>query len=289
MTITEQALQLLQKTEATVASNAALIAATTGLTGLVALDAQIKVSDFESKFPNRRRAIGCMSTDFIGPFAKFAAINAQEGATVFVDATSMTAKAVLNFGTIEKPGHCDNRTEVSLKGSAAYKAMLTLANHQHDQRSLSEWLEEWGHILKVREGIEETSTEIELAACINAVRNVTIETAKKAESSVGNFSQNLSTAEKIALQAKEDAKLPPFLHLNFAPYKELPDRKFVLRVSAITSRDTPAFRLQILQLEQHQEEMANEFADAVRAAFAELEMPEGKAVPEVLLGSYTKQ
>lgn len=289
MTITEQALQLLQKSEATQASNTALIAATTGLTGLVALDSQIKVHDFEHKFEHRRRAIGCMSTDFIEPFAKFAAINAQEGATVFVDATSMTAKAVLNFGTVEKPGHCDNRTEVSLKGTAAYKAMLALAYNQQDQRSLSEWLEEWGHILQVREGIETTTPTLELKQCIAAVRSVTVKAVQEAESTVGNFSQNRTAAEQIAMQAKADTKLPPFLHLTFQPYKELAQRTFVLRVSAVTSRETPAFRLQILQLEKHQEEMANEFADAVRSAFAALELPEGQATPEVLLGTYTKQ
>lgn len=298
MPITEEAIRALVKTEATQASNAALNAAVPALAGqgLFVLHSELKTIDLEDRLPLRRRARGTMATEFVAPFAQYAMTHALAGACVFIRPSDMSATALLNFGSNDAPGHCDNKSKLTLKPTASYNALLDLVNSPHDQRDFSDWLEEWGHMVKIRESYETpaadagdtpVSPDLDLKQCINAVRNVTIKAVQDSESTVGNFSQTRSAAEQIAMQAKADTKLPPFLHITFQPYKELQARTFVVRVSSITSRDAPVFKLQVLAYEQHQEEMANEFADAVRAEFDTL-ATEGRIKPEVLIGEYTK-
>lgn len=288
MSITEEAIKALVKTEATQASNVALASATPDIEGkgLVALSREVTVHDLEDKLPLRRRARGLMETDYVGPFAQYAATHAEPGATVFVKANDMSATAVLNFGTIEKAGQCDNLTRVSLKKTAPYSAMLSFTDGTHNQREFSEWLEEWGHLIVAREGIEPDAPVLDMKQCITAIRNVTVDEKRSTDSTVGNFSQNRSVAEEIAMRAKAGQKIPPFLHMTFKPYAELLPRTFVIRVGSITNRDTPIFRFQVIAYEQHQEEMANEFADVVRQQFAALQIPEERVTPTVLLGSY---
>lgn len=290
MSITAEAIKALLQSEATTATNAALSAAIPELNGqgIFAHHQDMKTIDLEGKLPLRRRARGAMRTDFVAPFAAYVAAHAQPGTTVFINADDMSAQAVLNFGSNTLPGHCDNITNVELKQTAAYKAMTRLLMSATSQRDLAEWLEEWGAMVLVRESHEPGAPVLDLKSCINAVRNVTIKAVKDAESAVGNFSQTRSALEEISMQAKADAKLPPFLHLTFQPYQELAARSFVVRVSAITSREEPIFRCNLLAAEQHQEDMANEFAQVVRNHFDQMTLPEGISAPQVLLGTYAK-
>lgn len=290
MSITAEAIKALLQSEATTATNAALSAAIPELNGqgIFAHHQDMKTIDLEGKLPLRRRARGAMSTEFVAPFAEYVAAHAQPGTTVFINANDMSAQAVLNFGSNALPGHCDNITNVELKETAAYKAMTRLLMSAMSQRDLAEWLEEWGAMVMVREGHEPDAPVLDLKSCINAVRNVTIKAVKDAESAVGNFSQTRSALEEISMQAKADAKLPPFLHLKFQPYQELVERTFIVRVSAITSRDEPLFRCNLLAAEQHQEDMANEFAQVVCTHFDQLTLPDGIGAPQVLLGTYQK-
>lgn len=300
MSITEEAINALVKTEATNATNAALNAATPALAGLgiFAQHQDMKTIDLEDKLPLRRRARGSMETNFVTPFASYALEHAQPGATVFIDAEGMYAKAVLNLGSNELPGHCDNLSKVKLKRTAAYEALLRLIGTTQSQRSFAEWLEEWGILATCWEDLpaqpegeaqESTKGKLDMKACIAAIRSVTIEKIQKNESEVSNFSQNRTAAEQIALAARAEQKLPSFLLVTFKPYKELGERTFAVRVSAVTSRTDPEFRLNVLGMEAHQEEMAEEFAQAVRDAFTSMDpTPADKTVPAVLVGTYTK-
>lgn len=291
MTISQETVVALRQAHATEVSNVALAAALAASHGLLALHDELEVKDFEHALPYRRRMRGTMKTKFVAPFAAYVAQHVQKDSAIFLSPSEMSATAVLDFGHTDAPGHCENRAYVRLEELAAYKALLTITSCRLSQREFSEWLEEWAHIVVVREGMEPGSAELDLKKCIAGVRSVTVEAARKMESTVGNFSQNLTTAEQIALQAKGELKLPPFLFVTMQPYMGIKARTFVVRVSSLTGEEKPVFRLAILGFEQHKEDMADEFRttlgqvvqEAIKASDAEKEMP------MVVIGDYEKR
>ena len=111
---------------------------------VVALPERFKKHDLETYLPNRRRVRGLMSTLALKDFAAYAKSNQEEGAAVFIDAEEMAAVAVLNLGTTSKPGHADNKARLKLKRTAAYSALLSVAQGRHlSQAMVAEFFEDW--------------------------------------------------------------------------------------------------------------------------------------------------
>ena len=220
--------------------------------------------DLEKLLPNRRRARGVMNTSDIEAFATYSEEHAEDGATVFIDADAMSARAVLNLGTSEEPGHADNVGVLKLKQTAAYTALLQIGNGRHlSQQSAAEFLEDWAEEV---ECFGENSGEINHGAAVAALRKLTIDTARKVESSEGQLSASLSVMEQV--KASSENPIPTTIYFNCVPFHGLDKRLFVLRLAVHTAGDKPTLSLRIKNLEGHQEEMAQEFAGNVREVIA---------------------
>lgn len=278
----QSAVQALTKAEATTASNNAVGAAELNLTHVLALPSDFSLKDLEAYLPERRRARGTMTTSVIPDFASYTKDNSDEteeghkAAAVFVDKDAMKATAVLNLGKPQAPGHADNLAVIVLEKSAAYSALLAIANGQpRKQAEVAEFLEDWAPFITCRVDDEILSTGQAAAA----VRTITIEQARKTNSSEQQLGAERSAFESV--QASSEHKLPTFIDfLVDPPYFGLEARHLTMRLSIITG-DKPLIVLRIIKLQEHQESMAGEFADLVRGAL-DGDLP-------VVIGTYQKQ
>lgn len=272
----KEAIELLQEGAAIQQASNAIGTAIGSGEAATALPEHFKLHDLEHYLPNRRRARGVMSTHALSDFAGYTHQHAQEGATVFVDADEMSATAVLNLGTSDKPGHTDNRAKVQLKKTAAYSALKAHASGQAlSQTKAAEFLEDWPGYIKCFND----DGEITPPKAIAAIRKLTIESMKKLESTEQSLSASRSAFEKV--QATSSDPIPTTIYFRCEPYFGLEAREFVLRLGVLTGGDKPAINLRIVKQELHDEEMANEFADLTRDALA------GKL--QVLIGTYVSR
>lgn len=271
------AVQALTQAQAVTATATAITNAVTSVLGraVAAIPNDFEVKDFEPYLPTRRRARGVMTTSAIADFAAYTQDHAEPGASVFVDKDRMAATAVLNLGTPDQPGHADNLAVAALDKSAAFAALLAIANGQpRKQSDVAEFLEDWQNFVTCR-----ADDVLGTPQAIAAIRKITIESARKVETEEKALGTSRSAFESV--QASSTEQLPT--HIEFvcdSPYFGLSTRIFNLRLSVLTT-DKPLIVLRIVKLEEHQEGMAGEFSRLVREAL-------GGDIP-VALGAYQRK
>ncbi|MBK9363027.1 MAG: DUF2303 family protein [Rubrivivax sp.] len=275
-----EAIQQLSEAEAISAAQVAVDNAIgeNALHAIAALPAHFTVHDLEQRLPLRRRARGTMTTSRLEDFAAYAAAHLEDGAITFVHADQMQAVAVLNLGTPAKPGHADNLAIFKPATTAAYDAIKAIesapnAQRQHTQTKLAEWLEDWAECITC---FDADAQAIDLRKAIAAVRAITIESARKAESVEGQLSSERSAFESVKATAR--TPLPAFVHVSCEPYAGLKKREFVLRLAVYPDDKGVNLGLRMARAEWHREEMALELASLVRGALA--------ASMQVALGTY---
>lgn len=243
---------------------------------LTALPSDYKLHDLEKYKPMRRRERGTMNTNVISAFTGYVTDHVEPGATVFVNADEMSATAVLNLGTPCVPGHADNRAKLTLKRTAAYSALISIATGAgYKQAQIAEFLEDWPeHIQCVND-----SGSITLPKAIAAIRKLSIEAIRKIENSEQQLSASRSAFESV--QTTSVDPLPTVIMFDCQPYADLKARTFALRLNVQTGGEKPTISLRIVKTEQHAEGMANELGYLIAHAF------DGASIP-VLLGSYSK-
>lgn len=268
---TKEAIQELSQAQAISAANLA-IAENLNASDYAALPNDFTVHDLEKFAVNRRRARGTMSTPNVGDFAKYIGAHKEAGAAVFVQQDRMTAVAVLNLGVPDAPGQTDNRAELVPKKTAAYTALKAIATgNPLKQQTVAEFLEDWPGQIKCFND----AGPISPAKAIAAVRKITIENLKKLESTEAQLSASKSSFESVTATSTEP--LPTTIYFKTIPYHGLTEREFVLRLGILSGSDKPAISLRIVNQEQHDEDMAVELAELVKAAVKDL---------PVLIGEY---
>lgn len=262
--IDKDAIKALTEAESISAASTAVEIGLVQNNGALALPEDFKLHDLEPYLPSRRRMRGSMTTTTANDFGAYVKKNAEAGAMVFVDKNNMHAVAVLNLGTTDAPGHCDNKATFKAERTAAYHALLSFVGaNARKQVEVAEFFEDWADLLAFRND----SGEVPLAKAIGAVRNLTIEASKKLNATEGNLSATRSTFESV--QATSEDPIPTYVTFTTEPYFGLQSRAFVLRVSILTTGEKPLLSLRIIKQEQHDEEMAQELAELVRGVVDE--------------------
>lgn len=265
--IDKEAIEALQLSQAIQAANDCIPSP-----GVAALPENFKLHDLEKHRAIRRRAIGQMNTTAAEDFAAYIDQHAEPGATVFVNPEGMKAVAVLNLGNPDEPGHADNTAVLAPKKTAAFTALLAIANgHPRSQQDVAEFLEDWPSMVSC---YNEEGT-ITNPKAIAAVRKVSIEAMRKMESVEKQHAASRSAFESI--QASSTEPLPTLVYFETVPYNGLKSRLFVMRLGVRTGGDKPALTLRVQNMEQHEEDMANELVTIVADTV--------KTTP-VLLGTY---
>lgn len=268
----KDALETLMQAEAISAANGCVNDA--GARGLLALPNEFTAHDIETYLPNRRRARGTMTTVSDADFAAYVKAHKEPGAAVFVNEKDMTATAVLNLGTPDEPGHTDNRALLAPPKTAAYQALLAIANGRgQPQKIIAEFLEDWQDDIRCdnSEGI------IPIHQAIAAIRALTIDALRKVTAEEQKLSAARSTFESIAASSKDP--IPTTVSFTCAPHAGMNERTFVMRLGILTGEANPMPVLRIIKKEVHDEQMGQELAERVRKALA------GEAIT-VAVGTY---
>lgn len=232
------------------------------ISALLALPDNFKTHDLEALYPNRRRLRGAMSTTSIEHFGEYITSHAEQGATVFVNAESMTATAVLNLGDPEVPGHADNTASYKPRKTAEYAALLAIANAQpKTQQDLAEWLEDWIDMIECYNG----ENQLVPKHAIAAVRKVTIEAMSRSESTQEQLSASRSAFEQVKASSG-DAPLPSLIKILLETYAGFTEREIAIRVSVLTGQKDPEFKLRIVKQAELDDELARELAERVSEA-----------------------
>lgn len=273
----QSAILQLTKAEASKALNEAVVAALAS-GGIAVLPNDFQTKDLEQFLPERRRARNGFSTGYVADFVKYVNTHKEAGCSIYVNADAMSATAVLNQGSAQNPGHCDNKATVKLQKLALFNDILKLCDAGPiSQRTFAQWIEERKEVTKA---LDADQAELALTSVVTGIRSVTIERASSASNTVQALSAERSEMESVMAKAKDDKdKLPTYLKFNTKPYKELAERDFFVQVNLITSGREPSFSFSLWGAEQHLEEMAEQFAELTTAAFAD------DGAPPVLIGS----
>ena len=211
--------------------------------------------------PGRSRFRGAYETNGLLAFAEHvlaqAAASGASQAQTFIDPNAVSAKTYFNLGDHEHPGHGDHTATLNLMPTAAYAALLAIAGRPLSQAWLHDFVEDWRDIIVPVYGATADSSRI--SSALAAIRNITIETARKVNLAEGDFSQSRSAMESI--DARSDHELPSRFVLTTVPYEGLPSRAFHLRLSVMTggAGEKLSLVLRIQQAEQVSEDIANDF------------------------------
>lgn len=234
----------------------------------IVLPNDFKVSSLENLQEGRFRFRGEMKTTSISDFVKYSIKNAiEEGVSCFIDANEMSAKTIFNIGTIGEPGHADNTALVKLKQTAPFSALLKIDGVKYRQKELAEWLEDWRDYLMA---FDAEGNVLDIKQAISAVRRITIESTRSAEHEDHDFSAKRSVLESVEARSKD--VMPTAFQFTCTPYDELKERSIKLRYSVLTGGDVPVLVLRIVQLENLEEQIAQEFRNLLCDEFDESEI-----------------
>jgi len=224
-------------------------------TPVIAIASNLKLESLEKFQKQRSRFKGCMTTSSLMDFADYINTGAEQ---LFIGAENMTAVAFFDLGNQAKPGHAEHTAILCLTKSAPYSAMLSINCNKTDQKTLSEWLEDWRDYITA---IDENDGEIDTKTAINSIRKITVEAIKRGEHEHGSLAASKSSLEKIG--AKGD-NLPAAFIFKCKPYEDLSEREYTLRLSIHADTDNPRYILRITQLDVHKEAVAQEFKDTLK-------------------------
>lgn len=228
--------------------------------GTLALPDNYKLHSTEQHQRGRFRFRGQMFTDSIGDFVAYVKRNATADAQGFIDASNgnLGATVMLNLGDANNPGHADWRAHLNMRVTPAFAAMLAASGEAMSQREVIDFIEDWAHVFGAeKEGENGEVERIPVARAVAAIRKVKIEAKSASETTAGNFQQQRSTLDSV--EASSDAGLPDLLTFATEPYFGMASRVFKMRLSVMTGGREPALRFRVIGLEQHQEDIAQEF------------------------------
>lgn len=228
------------------------------------LPKEVSVESLERFSLERFRFRGAMTTTSIDDFARYSKVYActNEPAHCFIDADNMTARSVLNIGSLDNPGHADNVAAITLKKTAPFRALLQINGGKLKQKQIAEWLEDWSDYLLAFDADGHT---MQISQAAQAVRRITIQQATQQDHEDGDFSGKKSLMQSVEASSKD--VMPVAFEFKCLPYEGLGERAFSLRNSLLTG-DEPHFVLRIVQLEAQEEAIANEFRDLLIGKFA---------------------
>lgn len=209
---------------------------------------------------NRARFRGRMSTNSLPDFCRYVERRAPGQAAAvpmaagFIDADSMSCQVFFNLGNEAEPGHADDTANLTLKPTAAYAAMRSIAGSRLSQTQLAEWMEDWADSLKVT---GTSGEDIPVGVAVQKIRTITIKATAERTSTESNFSAGRSAMDQI--EAAHAEQQPADLLYTIKPYEGLQARTFTLRLSVITGGDKPVLVSRWVQQEAQEEEIAQEF------------------------------
>lgn len=218
----------------------------------------IELQSIEKYMEFRARYRMSFDTSSIKEFIQYCINFSRRDAICLIDVDSMRAKTIFDMGSIERPEHQEHTAKINLKETSAYKKIIRHDGDHLSQKAAGEFLEDWYEniICYTKEGDSMSAKE-----AANALYKLTIESARQVESSVSDFSAEISDMQRI--EAKTAGKQPAEIHFKCEPYYGFSTYNFVIKLSIVTGEKTPYIGFRIAQREAIEEEIVNEFKEKV--------------------------
>lgn len=227
---------------------------------VIALPTGIQLQSVEKNAPARFRPRGNYQTHLSSHFITFVEqMNEQlkaDQCPIFIKRDEMTARCIFNYADSDGKagaGHQDHYAEVKLKETPAYKYLFIKFNDtQHKQRKLVELLEEFAEEVQL---LNSSYQKIPTADALNALATIDIKATRDIRSSEQEYSTELTSAEKIAMQATQHT--PSFIRVTLQTHEGMSPQTFDVRLSFIGD-DTPLITTRLLRHEKVAEAIALE-------------------------------
>jgi len=218
-----------------------------------------KVQSLEKFMSQPQRHRFEFNTTDINSFIVYADDNGTSASILLVDAdvsTKLAARCIVDCGTELEPMHKEHTATVEMKALAAYKAFLNNADEPMSQKDVSEFIEDWSDHITVfdREGVLMNN-----AQGAASLRDLTIESARDANSKVGDFGESMTVSERI--EAKNQEQIPATIDFECTPFGGFSEQSLTYRVGILTGGSKPMVNLRPIQLETMQEMIAQEFCE----------------------------
>lgn len=215
--------------------------------------------DVQKFLPFARRLSGKFRTKSIESFAKYVKANGSSDASrVFTDTEDMLAVAILDAGNLERPGHGEHKVILALEHTPACSAMHgNVDAGLLSQRQLAEFLEDW----RDKWVAEDNEGQIDSAAAIAAVRDLTIDAARKLEQKEESLSASRSTFESVSASSKH--RLPSVIQFECKPHDGFVARTFTLRLRVRLDDEKARFKLDLANPAVMDEAIGREFASKI--------------------------
>jgi len=231
---------------------------------VLAMPDSIGIHSLEKYQQNRSSFRGFFITSMIRQFSDYFEQTDQLDASVFVDSAKMQAKTIFDLGSKDNPGHGHHFAVLELSPTAPYKEVISKEQMKLDQREMAELLEDWRDLITP---LDAAGEPIKIQSAIAAIRNVTIE-CKSALGSEQEAHRSSRTALET-IEAKSKDVLPVMINFTCNPYPELTTREFYIRVNILTGGREPIFSLRVTMMEDHRDQMAQEFSDLIKHSLPE--------------------
>jgi len=211
------------------------------------------INSLERYMDTPLRFRGEFSTTRIKDLAAYLRNNPQEP-VIFLGRESMSATAIFDRGTMGDPGWCEHQAMLALRPTPEYGAVLNKDVSALSQIGFQHFIEDWeDHITFWLDG-----QTMEFGTAIQRVRKVTIESARKTESSVGDFASSRSSMESIEIGSQRD-KLPDSFTFAVTPYEGFISREINCRITVRTGGDKIGLAYRIMRREALIDSIADEF------------------------------
>ncbi|UQY33792.1 YfdQ family protein [Pseudomonas fulva] len=232
-----------------------------GGTTLAVLPEAARTLNLEQYQELRNRFRGDLKTHSLRDFCNYVTNHVDDlsaaGPSGFINQDNMSAQVLFNLGNPDTAGHADDTATLTLKPTAAFKAVEAIVGQKLSQQALAEWLEDWARNIEASAG----EAKLNIVAAINGIRRMTIKATSQRDSSVGDLSASRSAMDEI--EAKSQETLPTSFHFTTVPYEGLQPALIVLRLSVITGNDAPVLKLRWVGEEAQREEFAEEFKNVL--------------------------
>lgn len=214
-----------------------------------------KLINLEKYQAYRDRFRGALSTNALADFARYVEHHPKgdTGAAGFIDQDRMACQVIFNLGNETDAGHGDDTATLTLKPTAAYKAMTGIVGQKLGQQDLAEFIEDWAPHITAFAGDE----KLNIVQAITGIRKMTIKATSQRDSSVGDFNHARSAMDEI--EARSQETLPTRFEFTAVPFEGLQPATIHLRLSVITGSDAPVLKLRWVAEEAQREEFAREF------------------------------
>jgi len=193
---------------------------------------------------------------------------------IFLDRDTMSATAILDRGTVCNPGWCEHQAKLALEMTSEYAAILENDGRGMRQIQFQHFCEDWlDHVSFWLEG-----QEMDPGTAIQRIKKITIESARKTGSSVGDFAASRSSMESIEIGSDRD-KLPDSFTYTVTPYEGFIAREIDCRITARTGDDKIDLAYRIMRKEALIDSIANEFRTLIEQQCG--------SDAEIYIGTYT--